>query len=386
MNNHNTLFYNIMKFIRAMHSVFHDLRILVTFAWAVVGVIQSEKPHFSHWLVYRAGAANAASKARQFSRWLHNEKIRPMLIYQAFIRKMLADWCGQTAYLALDTTQLWQQFVIVRLALVYGGRAIPLGWVVCASGSASVAVARYQRMLAQVAAQIPATTKVILLADRGFGHVELMKVARQLGWHFRLRLKGDTWVHLSNGQRYQVRSLIPPLGKGCCYSQVWLTQQQVGPLHLAVAQVITPEGTEKWAIVSDEPVGRHTFDEYGLRFDIEENFRDDKSGGFNLEDSQLHDAMALSRLCLVLATATVYLVSTGQAVVTLGFRPVVDTHWRRGLSFLKIGWRWCKHALANHKWLHAFLWLPPETDPEPVIASWKQFYRPSFELHSLEWL
>src|SRR5690606_41803703 len=84
--------------------------------------------------------------------------------------------------------------------------------------------------------------------------------------------------------------------------------------------------------------------------------------------------------------ATVYLVSTGQAVVTLGFRPVVDTHWRRGLSFLQIGWRWCKHALANHKWLHAFLWLPPDPDPEPVIASWKQFYRPSFELHSLEWL
>lgn len=386
MNNHNTLFYNIMKFIRAMHSVFHDLRILVTFAWGMVGVIQSEKPHFSHWLVYRAGPANAASKARQFSRWLHNEKIRPMLIYQAFIRKMLSDWCGQTAYLALDTTQLWQQFVIVRVALVYCGRAIPLGWVVCASGSASVAVARYQRMLAQVAAQIPATTKVILLADRGFGHVELMKVARQLGWHFRLRLKSDTWVHLSSGQRYQVRSLIPPLGKGCCYSQVWLTQQQVGPLHLAVAQVLTPEGTEKWAIVSDEPVGRHTFDEYGLRFDIEENFRDDKAGGFNLEDSQLHDSMALSRLCLILATATVYLVSTGQAVVTLGFRPVVDTHWRRGLSFLQIGWRWCKHALANHGWLHAFLWLPPDPDPEPAIASWKQFYRPSFELHSLEWL
>src|SRR5690606_14899516 len=188
-------------------------------------------------------------------------------------------------------------------------------------------------------------------------------------WHFRLRLKSDTWVHLSNGQRYQVRSLIPALGKGCCYNQVWLTQRRYGPLHLAVAQVITPEGTEKWAIASDEPVGRHTFDEYGLRFDIEENFRDDKSGGFNLEDSQLHDSMALSRLCLILATATVYLVSTGQAVVTLGFRPVVDTHWRRGLSFLQIGWRWCKHALANHKWLHAFLWLPPDPDPEPVIRS-----------------
>ena len=386
MTNHNTLFTNIMTFVRDAQLRFHDLRIAHTFIWAVVGVIQSEQPHFSHWLPYRNGTAKAASKARQFSRWIHNEKIRPMQIYQRFIQHLLRDWGNHTAYLALDTTQLWQRFVIVRVALVYCGRAIPLGWVVCAGGSATVAVACYQRMLAQVAAQIPTTTKVILLADRGFGHIELLKVATQLGWHFRIRLKSDTWVYLANGQRRQIRTLMPPVGKGRCYAHVWLTKQKYGPLHLAVAQVITPNGSEKWAIVSDEPVGRHTFDEYGLRFNIEENFLDDKSAGFNLEDSRLPDSMAISRLCLILATATVYLVSTGVAVATLGFRPLVDTHWQRGLSYLQIGWRWCKHALAQRKWLPSFLWLPPNPDPEPAIASWKQFYRPMFELHSLEWL
>ena len=386
MTNHNTLFTNIMTFICDGQLRFHDLRIAQTFIWAVVGVIQSQYTHFSHWLPFRHGTAKAASKARQFSRWIHNEKIRPMGIYQRFIKHLLHDWCDHTAYLALDTTQLWKRFVIVRLALVYCGRAIPLGWVVCAGGSATVAVACYQRMLAQVAAQIPTTTKVVLLADRGFGHIELLKVATQLGWHFRIRLKSDTWVYLANGQRRQIRTLMPPVGKGRCYAHVWLTKQQYGPLHLAVAQVITPNGTEKWAIVSDEPVGRHTFDEYGLRFNIEENFLDDKSAGFNLEDSRLQDSMAISRLCLILATATVYLVSTGIAVATLGFRPLVDTHWRRGLSYLQIGWRWCKHALANRKWLQSFLWLPPNPDPEPAIASWKQFYKPMFELHSLEWL
>jgi hypothetical protein len=56
------------------------------------------------------------------------------------------------------------------------------------------------------------------------------------------------------------------------------------------------------------------------------------------------------------------------------------------MSYLKIGWRWCEYALANQKWLHHILWLPPMPDFEPVIASWKQFYRPMFELRSLEWL
>lgn len=385
MSNHNTLFYNIMTFLRDGRISFHDIRIFATFAWAIVGVIRSQKPHFSHWLPYRRGTAKAASKERQFSRWLHNEKIRPMLIYQGFVERILSTWGGETIYLALDTTLLWKKFVVIRLALVYCGRAIPLGWIVCASGSATVAVARYQRMLAQVAARIPASTKVVLLADRGFGHIELLKISRQLGWYFRIRLKSDTWIHLANGQMRQVGSLIPSIvGQGACYEYIWLTNQRFGPLHLAVAHVRTPHGCEKWAIVSDEPVGRHTFDEYGLRFDIEENFRDDKSGGFNLEDSLLRDSMALSRLCLILAVATVYLISTGLAVETLGFRPVIDTHWRRGLSYFQLGWRWCRHALDQQKWLQAFLWLPPLPDPDPVIASWKQFFKPSFELHSLE--
>ncbi len=111
-------------------------------------------------------------------------------------------------------------------------------------------------------------------------------------------------------------------------------------MHLALAYVQTKDGYEKWAIISDGPVGLHAMDEYGLRFDIEEGFLDFKSAGFQLESSQLEDSESLSRLLLVLATATLYLVSTGTAVVEMGKRRWVDPHWFRGLSYLQIGWRW----------------------------------------------
>ena len=386
MTNHNTLFYNLMKFIQTCGVRFHDIRILATFGWMIVGLIKSKKPHLSHWVASRRGETQAASKERQFARWLHNEKIRPMLTYLPVAEKIAQEFAGQTVYVALDTSQLWKKFVIIRLSLVYRGRALPLGWQVFASGSATVAVNRYQRLLAQVAGIMPSSTKVVLLADRGFAHTDLMKIIKQLGWHFRIRLKQNTWVYQSNGRVKQVKELIPSLGKGRFYESVWITKQQYGPLHLAVAYVITREGCEKWAIISDEPVGRHTFDEYGLRFDIEENFLDDKSGGFNLEDSKLHDSMAISRLCLAVATATLYLVSTGASITDLGLRRKVDTHWRRGLSYLQIGWRWCEYALTNCKWFPSFLWLGSQLDPDLPIASWRQFYRPSFELHSFEQL
>ena len=39
----------------------------------------------------------------------------------------------------------------------------------------------------------------------------------------------------------------------------------------------------------------NTLEEYGLRFDIEENFLDDKSNEFQLEDSLIRSAAALER-------------------------------------------------------------------------------------------
>lgn len=96
--------------------------------------------------------------------------------------------------------------------------------------------------------------------------------------------------------------------------------------------------------MSDEPTDLQTFAEYGLCFDIEENFLDDKSTGFQLESSLIRSATALARLCLVLALTTLYLVSQGTEVVKQGQRLWVDPHWFRGQSSLKIGWKWVERA------------------------------------------
>lgn len=386
MDNHNTLFNNLTQFVFDTGVRLPDLRLTTTLIWAVVGLIISETVHLSHWALFRPGKTQAASKERQLTRWLHNERIRPLLVYRPLIKAVLQEWAGETLYLALDTTQLWNRFVIVRLALVYRGRALPVGWVVCASGSATVAVARYRRMLAQVAALIPRDSRVVLLADRGFLHVDLMALVTQLGWHFRIRLKANILVHRATKGQRSVRALMPPPGQARFLHNVWLTDRRFGPLHLALAYVQTAKGYKQWAIVSDEPTALATLDEYGLRFAIEESFLDDKSAGFQLESSQIADAPALSRLCLILAIATLYLVSTGTAVVETANRRLVDTHWMRGLSYFQIGWRWIKRVLyMGGRRLLNFIWLSSEPDPEPAMASRKQFRQPDLRLTAVEW-
>jgi len=59
---------------------------------------------------------------------------------------------------------------------------------------------------------------------------------------------------------------------------VSITDKHFGPVHLAVARPLGSD--EYWYVVSDEAAELKTLEEYGRRFDIEENFLDDKSNGF----------------------------------------------------------------------------------------------------------
>ena len=331
----------------------------------------------------RLGASRAASKQRQFVRWLRNPKIQVAAIYPKLAQKALTDWAGETVYLALDSSSLWDRFVIVRVALVYRGRAVPLSWLILEQASTSVAFETYKPILKDAAKCVPVGCRVILLADRGFDDIDLMRQARDLGWSFRIRVKGSLWVYRATKPALKIRHLMPAKGQALFLQKVWLTGRFFGPVYLALAQVYTANGVEFWAVVSDQPTDLHTFDEYGLRFDLEEDFLDDKSAGFQIEASEIRDADMLTRLGLVLATTTLYLVSTGTQVVAQGWRVWVDPHWQRGLSYLQIGWRWIEHALVNAKPLLASLRLPPGPDPEPVYASKAQAATPIALLFNL---
>ncbi|MDJ0573174.1 MAG: hypothetical protein QNJ53_29625 [Pleurocapsa sp. MO_192.B19] len=60
-----------------------------------------------------------------------------------------------------------------------------------------VSFADYQQMLKQAQARLPESVKIVLLADRGFVHTELMTmVTTQLGWHYRIRIKRNTWIRI----------------------------------------------------------------------------------------------------------------------------------------------------------------------------------------------
>jgi Transposase DDE domain len=234
-------------------------------------------------------------------------------------------------------------------------------------GSAMVVYDVYKALLDKANRLVPFACKVVLLADRGFTDTELLRHLKRLGWHFRIRIKANFWIAQPGHGGFQVRDISLACGQARFWHGVWLTRKRCGPVHLAVARPLASD--EYWYVISDEPTDVQSLEEYGLRFDIEENFLDDKSNGFQLESSLIRSSEALERLCFVLAMTTLYLVSVGTAVVQQGKRRWVDPHWFRGISYLKIGWKWVSFALSRGYELISSVYLSSACDPEPAMAS-----------------
>ena len=144
-------------------------------------------------------------------------------------------------------------------------------------------------------------------------------------------------------------------------------------IYLAFAHDL--HSNEDWVIVSDEPTTLQTFAQYRLRFQVEESFLDLKSNGFNLEATRLRDKFALTQLCGVIALTMLPVVLQGTQVVTSGSRRQVDAHWKRGMSYLKLGWNWIRLAITQQWNIQVCRFLSGLPDPQPAIASTRQYER-----------
>lgn len=350
-----------------------DQRHLQTLIWMVIGLVCSECISLTKWRVYvRTRAVFAQSHQRRFSRWLHNPRINVQRLYSSLIQAALKQWEMSSITLIEDTSMLWDEYCLIRLSVQYRGRAVPLVWRVMRHGSSSVRFEVYQAMLKRPAHLVPPEASVYFLADRGFADTQLMRYLRhELHWHFRIRVKSNSWIYRPGKGWIQLNQYHLALGEVVLLQGVTLTKTHaLNGLHLALAR--DPLRRQVWMVVSDELTTLQTFREYGERFQIEEELLDEKSNGFQLERSEIRSAPALSRLCFVMAVATLLLTVQGQQVVATGKRRWVDAHWQRGNSYLKMGWNWLKGVLHQGWQLFPTISLSGCPDPEPASASKKQ--------------
>jgi hypothetical protein len=78
---------------------------------------------------------------------LYNERIEALALYTPLIQNALLDWDQHKVYVALDTSMLWNTYCLIRLSVIYRGRAVPLVWEVIEHHSSTVALDHYKGLL-----------------------------------------------------------------------------------------------------------------------------------------------------------------------------------------------------------------------------------------------
>ena len=100
---------------------------------------------------------------------MSNQHVDVNQLYAPLIREALSAWGAQPIYLALDTSMLWEQYCLIRVSVVYRGRAISVAWEVIEHGSSTVAFAVYRRVLERVPALLPRRAGKLVVPDSDQG-------------------------------------------------------------------------------------------------------------------------------------------------------------------------------------------------------------------------
>lgn len=109
---------------------------------------------------------------------------------------------------------------------------------------------------------------------------------------------------------------------------------------------------------------------YLKRMHIEQSFRDDKSGSFDLEATKLTDPERFNHLLLAMAVATLWIYDIGEQVVRANERSEIDPAFKRQLSIFQIGWRKLRRWITCQSSLLPFLTL--RLSPFRLAPAWRK--------------
>jgi hypothetical protein len=363
----------LIGFLR-QHCPARDQRHLVLLAWMVAGLLLSETVCLDRWKTRLPMArCLAASWQRRCQRWLANSRIDVQALYGPLILWAIQHWQnpGQRLLLALDTTMLWNRFCVVVVSVVVHGRAIPLLWQTLEHPSASVSAAISIALLEKANRLLAGFESITLLADRAFPCDELITWFRDRPhWSYVMRLRGDTEIHGTAAPLgCQVRRLHLRCGQCRGFRGVRLWADGSQSVSLVIAHPTGLPVEEPWYLISNAEPSLDLVWSYAQRFCCEQLFRDQKSGVFQLESSGLREPERIDRLLLVVAIAVLVGSLQGYALSLADLRRQVDPHWKRGMSFLRIGLAALQMAVADAA-ARLMDWLPiPLQELERCVPS-----------------
>jgi hypothetical protein len=293
------------------------------------------------------GETTPAATRRRLERTLANDRIDPEVAWAQLAHAGLRDGAGPFV-LILDETPNRNALRCLKITLAYRKRALPV-WSACYAlgGQPEPMPDLVAGLFRRVAACLPEGAEVTLLADRGLAWPQVVDACRALGWHFVIRLQGQTRVRNADGRESSAAELAPHPGAR------WWGDASVfkgsGWRAARVAACWERDSDGPWLLVSDRPDGGRLFGRYAKRPWTEELFRDEKSSGFQWERSRVVDPAHAARLVLLIALATYLALGLGSRVIRAGLRRLLESTRQRMLSLFQIGLRFLMFCMTHDR-------------------------------------
>jgi hypothetical protein len=249
--------------------------------------------------------ASAESTERRVRRAENDKQVTAGLCFHPFARRQLLVGRPAELVLILDPTLQEDRVVMLSAAVWYRGRALPLAWALWPANTPLEGANFWQRVAALldlVASLLPAHVAVTWLADRAFGSPVFTDLIVAHGWHYVVRVQGQTRYQDASGRCQAIAALVSRRGE-----RRKLGAQVFKKAGWRCASVIAYWGRhhdQPLCLVSDLPPHWHLIALYRRRYPIEAAFRDYKSAGWRWEQGQVTNLQHVERLLVAMALAT----------------------------------------------------------------------------------
>jgi hypothetical protein len=294
-------------------------------------------------------------------RFLMNSGVEIDRFYSAFIRPFV--WAHQRHMLPLilDSSPAGRHCQMLMAACGYQRRALPLAWSVRKGQKGHFPTTGHLKLIERAAAHIPEHAPVVLLGDGEFGKVALAQEAISRDWYYVLRASCDEVIWIER-EPYTLSEFQVGPDETLWLENVLWTNAQFGPVNVAVIWDESEQAS--MYLVTCFELLEETRYWYKRRFWVEPMFRDDKSMGFNLQNSQLRDPDRTMRLLLVVCLSYLRIMFLGCMAVIFGAVRFIDRTDRRDCSLFTYGLRWLRRLLKTNAYIpvrfcpYLFLYLP----------------------------
>jgi hypothetical protein len=254
-------------------------------------------------------AGRLRQRLREFSyeaeakRGNKRREVKVEACFADLLRSVLRRWEGKKELaFAMDASTLGERFTVLSISVMYRGCGIPVAWKIIPAMQEGEWRPHWEGLLATLEGVVPPDWKVILMADRGLYAAWLYQAIQRLGWHPMLRVKEDLSFRESREETFSPMGLrVKRRGRGWSGTGEW---SETGERMEGTVLIRWEKGyAEKLVVVTDLSEKEANAAWYQMRFWIEDEYKDHKSGGWGWEQTKMTDPKRAERQWLARAVA-----------------------------------------------------------------------------------